>query len=299
MNNKLKKIIKKYKKIVDNELKKHLFNSVSPSAILKNAMNYAVFSGGKRLRPILVLASCKACGGNSKDALPVAAAVEMIHAYSLVHDDLPSMDNDDLRRGKPTTHKKFGEAFGILAGDALLTKAFEIISKNGKINRLNSDSDAKLVKLISQAAGMAGMIGGQAEDIISERVNNKANIKRVLRIHSGKTGALITACIQAGAICAGANKKKIDHLIDYGRCFGLAFQVMDDVLDVIGDKRKLGKKGSDKDNNKLTFPSIWGIEKSINFAKSKVAEAIQNLKIFGQEADQLRWLAEYVVERDH
>lgn len=296
MNIKLKKIIKKYRKIVDNELKKHLFNSVSPSAILKNAMNYAVFSGGKRLRPILVLASCKACGGNSKDALPAAAAVEMIHAYSLVHDDLPSMDNDDLRRGKLTTHKKFGEAFGILTGDALLTKAFEIISKNGRINRFKH---CDIIHLIAKASGMTGMVGGQAEDIISERINNKANIKQVLRIHSGKTGALITACIQAGAVCAGANKKKIDHLTAYGRCFGLAFQVMDDVLDVIGDKRKLGKKGSDKDNNKLTFPSIWGIEKSIRFAKSKVAEAVQNLKIFGTEADPLRWLAEYVVERDH
>ncbi|MFH1380210.1 MAG: polyprenyl synthetase family protein [bacterium] len=298
MNNKLKKYLNNNRKIIEREIKKHISGSASLSRVLKTAVTYSVFSRGKRLRPILVLSASRACDGNIYNALPVAATLELIHTYSLIHDDLPAMDDDDLRRGRPACHKKFGEAMAILAGDALLTKSFEILAKNGKLFRLKTRYYQDLIRVISTAAGMEGMVGGQAEDILSENNAGTHNLGLVLKIHSGKTAALLSACTEAGALCAGADTKKRTKLSRYGFLLGLGFQVMDDVLDRIGDKSELGKKGSDLDNNKLTFPSVIGIDKSVQFAKKKISEAIAELQTFGAQADPLRWIAEYVITRN-
>lgn len=290
------------RKMVEHALNQLMDTTNSNPEIIHESMRYSVFAGGKRLRPVLVLAGAEICGKNAKIALPTAAAMELIHTYSLVHDDLPAMDDDDLRRGRPTNHKVYGEAVAILAGDALLTKAFELIAENGKIKGVKPQRVPAVVALIAHGAGTFGMIGGQVMDIQMEggkwrKVDNQAAILH--SIHRHKTSALIRASLQAGATLAGASPKQLSALGEYGEKIGLAFQIADDILDVVADKKKLGKSGSDKKNMKLTYPAIYGLEASRHKAQVLVEEAKAALKPFKTKAQVLKQLANYIIERDH
>ena len=257
-------------------------------------MGYALTAGGKRVRPILAIASYEAAGGRSPagSILPVASSIELIHTYSLIHDDLPAMDNDDFRRNKPTTHKAFGEAEAILAGDALLTDAFNIISR----------ADAKpavLLKVIqelSYGSGPEGMVGGQSMDIMLE--GKKANKKQLSYIHAHKTGALIRASIRIGAIMANASPAKLGALTEYGEKIGLAFQVTDDILDVTCTMEEMGKPtGSDDAKGKNTYPSIFGLEEARKIAGKLVNDSLTTLKGFGKKAEPLEEIAKYILAR--
>ncbi len=265
-------------------------------------MRYSLFAGGKRLRPTLVLSAAECCGLNPRKALKTAASLEMIHTYSLIHDDLPAMDDDDLRRGKPTNHKVFGEAMAVLAGDALLTKAFESAAENAADLGLNGARTAELVRLVAFGAGAEGMVGGQVADLAAEglgRKMSKAAAARTLEaVHRRKTGALIIASLDAGAVLARAPQARRATLRRYGRCVGLAFQIADDVLDVVGDKKKLGKRGSDRENGKLTYASLYGVDAARGKARALVEAAHAHLKSFGTRASVLHELADYIIERD-
>ncbi|MFA5974839.1 MAG: polyprenyl synthetase family protein [Elusimicrobiota bacterium] len=297
------------RKLVEKALDHYMDKTISEPEIIHEAMRYSVFAGGKRLRPVLVLAAAECCGKKPEIALPTAAAMELIHTYSLVHDDLPAMDDDDLRRGRPTNHKVYGEAIAILAGDALLTKAFELISENAKIHSVRAQAVPAVVHLIAHGAGTFGMVGGQVLDIQMDggqwKKHNglprtQASVEQLLRsIHRLKTAALIRSSLQAGALLAGASPKQLSAFGDYGEKIGLAFQIADDVLDVVADKKKLGKSGSDAKNKKLTFPAIYGLEASRRKAQTLVEEAKAALKPFKRQAQILKQLANYIVERDH
>ncbi|MDE2290933.1 MAG: polyprenyl synthetase family protein [Elusimicrobia bacterium] len=273
---------------------------------LRRSMLYSLTAGGKRLRPALVLEAAACCGLERRRAALTACALEMIHTYSLIHDDLPAMDDDDLRRGKPTNHKVFGEAAAILAGDALLTLAFELAADNAAALRLPGRDAAELVRVIAAGAGWRGMVGGQMADLESESVKaaellngRRAWARRRLEyVHVHKTAALITASLEAGAVLARASSARRRALRDYGRSVGLAFQIADDVLDRVGDKAKLGKSGSDLANDKLTYPRLYGIEGSRRQAERLVARAHADLAPFGVRAGALHDLADYVVSRD-
>ncbi|TBR20867.1 polyprenyl synthetase family protein [bacterium] len=273
---------------------------------LRKSMLYSLMAGGKRLRPALVLEAAACCGLPRGKALGAACALEMIHTYSLIHDDLPAMDDDDLRRGKPTNHKVFGEAAAILAGDALLTLAFESAADNAAALRLPGRDAAELVRVIAAGAGWRGMVGGQMADLESEQAKASELLnggrakarKRLEYVHTHKTAALIVASLEAGAVLARAPKAKRAALREYGKDVGLAFQIADDVLDRVGDKAKLGKKGSDLANDKLTYPRLFGIEASRELALGYVARAHAALKPFGRRAAVLHELADYVVSRD-
>jgi geranylgeranyl diphosphate synthase type II len=270
-------------------------SNVQSDARLRAAMRHAVFGGGKRLRSQLVLEACGAVGGNVEQALASACALEMIHAYSLVHDDLPSMDDADTRRGRPSCHKAFGEAGAILAGDALLTLAFEVLSSD------NNDParQVRLIRLIAQSAGEAGMVGGQAVDIAwSDACIGDISGEQLLQMHARKTGALIRAGAEAGAIAGGGSEEQIVVLRDYGRHLGRAFQIADDVLDVVGDPALTGKASSDAANNKTTATALFGLEGAKQLARESRDAALRALESFGPEADSLRQLARYVVERE-
>ena len=263
--------------------------------VIHEAMAYSVFAGGKRFRPVLCMAACEAVCGNSAAALDAACALECIHTYSLVHDDLPGMDNDDYRRGKLTNHKVFGEGMAILAGDALLTYAFEILA-----NMADEKNSLQIVQIIQEAAkasGEAGMIGGQVVDILSEQ--KAPDIALLEYIHSHKTGALIAASVRIGAILGGADAKQLEALTVYAQQLGLAFQITDDILDVIGDAEKIGKPvGSDEKNQKATYPLLFGLEESKQMAKDAVDASIKALELFGDNADMLRALALYLLSRE-
>lgn len=264
---------------------------IHPS-IIHEAMNYSVFAGGKRLRPVLCMDSYGLFDDDFEKILPVACALECIHTYSLIHDDLPCMDDDDFRRGEPTCHKKFGEAIAVLAGDALLTEAFGLVS----------DFDCKnvvgdIVSELVSACGSRGLIGGQVMDILSE--NKQLDKKTLDYIHRHKTGKLIVVSVRLGAICAGAGEKDLDALTSYGESLGLAFQISDDLLDVLGDSANLGKQvGQDEKLNKLTYPSLYGIDGSKKRLKDTIDKAISSLEIFNEKACFLSDLAEYVGNRD-
>ncbi|MDE2490285.1 MAG: polyprenyl synthetase family protein [Elusimicrobia bacterium] len=269
---------------------------------LRKAMRYSLFAGGKRLRPTLVLEAAECCGLPPRKALKTAAALEMIHTYSLIHDDLPAMDDDDLRRGKPTNHKVFGEALAILAGDGLLTLAFEAAAANAADLKLPGRAAAELVRVIARGAGAEGMVGGQVADLAAEGLRrrlSKAAASRTLEaVHRRKTGALIVASLDAGAVLAGAAAPRREALRSYGECVGLAFQIADDVLDVVGDKKKLGKRGSDADNDKLTYASLYGIDGARAKARALVEMARAQLEPFGARAGVLHELADYIISRD-
>jgi geranylgeranyl diphosphate synthase type II len=260
----------------------------APTGLLE-AMRYSLLGGGKRLRPALALGAAELLTGDDAPAMPAACAIEMIHTYSLIHDDLPAMDDDDLRRGRPTLHKVYGEANAILAGDTLLTMAFDVAAEPG---------DARVVREIAQAAGVRGMAGGQYLDLASE--GRPATLDELRRIHASKTGALIRAAVRCGALLAGAEDGALRALTDYAEHIGLAFQIADDILDVIGDEAALGKPvGSDEANAKATYPSMLGLEESRRLADEAMRNALDALAGFGPEADAYRALARYIVQRDH
>ena len=270
-------------------------SDVQSDARLRAAMRHAIFGGGKRLRSQMVLEACGAVGGKTEEALAPACALEMIHAYSLVHDDLPAMDDADTRRGRPSCHKAYGEAQAILAGDALLTLAFEVLSSD------NNDParQVRLIRLIARAAGEAGMVGGQAVDIAwSDAGISDISGGQLLQMHARKTGALICASAEAGAIAGNGSEEQISALRDYGRHLGRAFQIADDVLDVVGDPALTGKASSDAANNKTTATALFGVEGAQTLARESRDAALHALESFGPEADSLRQLARYVVERE-
>ena len=297
----LKKYLNQKSIIIERALRKYL---PKDSSLLSRAMRYSVLAGGKRLRPILVLLGAEVCGAKStSDFLGAACAVEFIHAYSLIHDDLPAMDDDDLRRGKPTSHKKFGEAAAILAGDALLTDSFRLLAELSKNKRIKKENIISSISILSELAGYKGMVGGQAKDTIEAGNWNKKNIGRARQdleyIHLNKTAALIRASLLIGAILANGSKKHLAAFDKYAKNVGLAFQVADDILDITGDKKLLGKKGSDRDNKKLTYPALYGINRSRETANKLVNSAKSSLKMFGKRAVVLTELADYIVERQY
>jgi len=282
--------------IINKELKRYLQNNPEYPRIIWQAMRYSVFAGGKRLRPLLSLFTAKALGMDYKKALPFACALEMIHTYSLIHDDLPAMDNDDFRRGKLTSHKKFGEAIAILAGDALLNRAFEIMIENSLKNRGNYKNALNAIYEIANASGINGMISGQVMDIISE--NKNITKKAIGFLHSHKTGALIKASVVSIAKLFGADKKLLNLLNDFGIKIGLAFQIVDDILDEIGEEKKLGKKlKKDREKGKATYPKIYGLKKSILIAKNLILEAKKILSKIKGKTDGLNYIAEYIINQ--
>lgn len=263
--------------------------------VIYRAMRYGVLNGGKRLRPILTLAACEAVGGKPEIAMPTACAVEFIHSFSLVHDDLPALDNDDFRRGKPTSHKVFGEAIAILAGDALLAFAFETVTRRTK--GVPAEVVLEVARRIASAAGTGGMVAGQVVDMISE--GKKIEPETLEFMHRNKTGTLIEASVVCGGLVGGASADQLDALSRYGGKVGLAFQIADDILDIEGEQVRTGKTaGSDLRKQKATYPSLYGLEKSKELARQAIDEAIETLRDFGERADPLRALARFVVERE-
>ncbi len=289
------------RKRVDEQLKQVLPESSIISLKLAEAMTYSVFNGGKRVRPLLVYAANKTLGGQSHYADPVACAVELVHAYSLVHDDLPAMDDDDLRRGKPTCHKAFNEATAILAGDALQTLAFEALSDPYHFpDALLSDSSRlALLRELSVASGHSGMCGGQSMDLNS--VGQALNQQQLQLMHNHKTGALIRASVIMGALSTGhVSDQQLEALTTYANAIGLAFQVQDDILDVTADTETLGKQqGADDALHKPTYVSLMGLEEAKQFAENLCQEAVSALSLFDDQATPLRQLADYIVHRSH
>jgi geranylgeranyl diphosphate synthase type II len=264
---------------------------------LHKAMRYSVFAGGKRVRPILMLAACQAVGGDTENAIPAACAMEMIHTYSLIHDDLPAMDDDDFRRGNPTNHKVFGEAIAILAGDALLTEAFKVLSNPAFAASVSPASRLAVIQEIATCAGSYGMVGGQVVDMESEGKGD-IDLPIVQYIHTHKTGALIKASVVAGALLGGADQEKLAAITRYGEAAGLAFQIADDILDIEGTTEEIGKDaGSDQARGKATYPAVMGLVAAKEEAQLMMDEAFRALDIFGQEADPLREIATYIVKR--
>lgn len=274
---------------------------------LREAMSYSLLAPGKRLRPILVLLAARACGGNDDAAMPAACAIEMVHTYSLIHDDLPAMDDDDLRRGRPTCHKAFDEATAILAGDGLLTLAFETL-----VAGVKQQPAAACCAVLARAAGPCGMVGGQMDDVEEEhagdQISNGASARavpsssplaRLESIHRRKTGAMILAALQMGAVVASGTPEQIATLEAYGQRVGLAFQITDDLLDVQSSMSAMGKRvGKDAQRGKLTFPGLLGLDQSTSRARQLISEASEALEVFGEEADGLRSVAQFVLERN-
>jgi len=281
--------------LVDKALGRFLPKATVKPATLHKAMRYSLFAGGKRLRPILAIAAAEACGGTLDDALPHACAVECIHTYSLIHDDLPCMDDDDLRRGRPTNHKVFGEGVAVLAGDALLTIAFEILSHAAPTRRYDMTT---LIRELSTAAGSLWLIAGQVLDLEGE---GKPTSPRDLKfIHQSKTAALLTASIRLGAMSANAPEAKLQALTDFGQALGLAFQVIDDILDVTQTSEKLGKSaGKDVAARKATYPAVFGLERSRAEARRLTDAARAAVKPFGKKSAPLLALADYLLNRDY
>jgi len=291
----LKAYLQDRQKIVEEALQHYLPGEDNIPADIYKAVRYSVFNGGKRIRPILCLAAAEAVGGDLGPAIPVACALELIHSYSLIHDDLPAMDNDDFRRGKPTCHKVFGESIAILAGDALLTEAFVLLSHVEKV-RLSAERRLAVIQEIAKAAGICGMVGGQTLDVLSGK--SVSDEGALYEIHRRKTGALIVAAVKSGAIISNARKDKIQALAEYGINVGLAFQIADDILNVEGDRELMGKEtGSDAAHDKLTYPSLLGLD----LAKEKLAKYIDtaeaSLSGFDERARPLLVIARYIMER--
>jgi len=284
------------KTLVDKALQKFMPNPSGLASDVIRAMNYSLFAGGKRIRPILCIAGAEAVGGSADNVVPVACAIELIHTYSLIHDDLPVMDNDDFRRGKPTNHKVFGEAVALLAGDGLLTLAFNLMAGYGAEKEVDKKALLRVIDLIASAAGYKGMVGGQVVDITYEGKAPDANV--VEYIHRHKTAALIAASVTAGTILAGGNKDEEKSINRYGQQIGLAFQIADDILNIEGDKTVMGKGiGSDKERGKITYPSVFGTAESKTVQKELIKNAIDSLKRFDTRAEPLRDLARYIIKR--
>ena len=293
----LKEYLKEQCARVDAALDKYLPKETELPHSLHKAMRYSVFAGGKRVRPILMLAACQAVGGDTERAMPAACAMEMIHTYSLIHDDLPAMDDDDFRRGNPTNHKVFGEAIAILAGDALLTEAFKLTSDPRAAHGSDPAAQLAVIHEIATCAGSYGMVGGQVVDMESEG-SRDIDLPTVQYIHTHKTGALIKASVKAGAILGGADEKKLAAITRYGEAAGLAFQIADDILDIEGTTEEIGKDaGSDEARGKATYPAVMGLSAAKEEAQAMMDEALSALDIFGVEADPLREIAKYIVKR--
>jgi geranylgeranyl diphosphate synthase type II len=284
-------------RLIDSFLE-HYFKEKSEPALLQEAMMYSLFAGGKRLRPILALASYEACGGNAEEIVSYAATLELLHTYSLIHDDLPSMDNDDLRRGRPTNHKVYGEAIAILAGDALLTEAFKILSAPPRSDSIQHKNILKVIQEISAAAGVNGMVAGQVQDLLSE--SKQPDRKMLEFIHMHKTAALIRASVKIGPILYDSSRDVHTALTRYGNSVGLAFQIIDDILDIEGNPEDLGKPvGSDERINKMTYPRVYGMEQSREIARQLITDAVSSLGMFSSEADPLREIARYLLHRNN
>jgi geranylgeranyl diphosphate synthase type II len=293
----LKRYLSERCQLVDEALEKYLPGEDELPFLLHKAMRYSVFAGGKRVRPILMLAACDAVGGDIGEVMPAACAMEMIHTYSLIHDDLPAMDNDDFRRGVPTNHKVFGEATAILAGDALLTEAFALLSYQEPGGTLDLAKRLQVISEIARCAGSRGMIGGQVVDMESEG-KKEVNMATVQYIHTHKTGALIKASVRAGALLGNAGEDDENALIRYGEAVGLAFQIADDILDLEGTTEQIGKDaGSDLERGKATYPAVLGINESKMHASELVKDALDALSGFDEKADPLREIARYIVNR--
>lgn len=290
----IKNFIKTKAKEIDAHLVDFMPNEATNPELIHQAMLYSLNAGGKRIRPLLCILAAEAVGGKKEQVLPVACALEMIHTYSLIHDDLPAMDNDDYRRGKLTNHMVFGEAIAILAGDGLLTHAFAVMTDS----KAEPARILQVIQEIANAAGSLGMIGGQVADIESENLH--VDYATLEFIHTHKTGALFRASLRAGGILAGASEQQLSALTEFAEQLGLAFQITDDILDVIGDEEKLGKPiGSDEKNQKSTYPSIFGLDKSKKMAQEAVDKAVCSLGVFGKEAEPLRALAKYLLVREN
>lgn len=278
--------------MIDQHLDRYSqFDSECPET-LRDAIRYSLLAPGKRLRPLLALTAARMCGGEIEAAIPGACAVEMIHTYSLIHDDLPAMDDDDMRRGQPTCHVQFDEATAILAGDALIPRAFEILT--------TEISDPTIVaascRVLANAAGASKLVGGQVDDLANQFA--AADVELLQRIHNRKTGALLIASLQLGAISAKATPEQLASLEKYGKHLGLAFQIVDDLLDLNGDQAKMGKRTQkDSEQGKLTYPAVLGVAESEARAQQMAAVAIKSLELFGTGAEPLIFLAKYVVER--
>ncbi len=281
--------------VINEALDRYLPSDDSHPALLHRAMRYSIFAGGKRLRGALALAAAESLGRPQAPLLPAAAALEMIHTYSLIHDDLPAMDDDDLRRGKPTCHKVFGEAIAILAGDALLTLAFETLCRLIETG-FETGVVMTVVAEVAAAAGAGGLIGGQVVDLESE--GQAIDPGQLEYIHLHKTAALLRAAMRAGAILAGAGTRDLEAVTGYGLCFGLAFQVTDDILDITGDEALLGKPlQSDLAKRKATYPAMYGLEQARRIAEAQVNKALQSIACLGDRAAFLKAAAQYLLNR--
>lgn len=284
-------------KIIEEKLFSFLPNELVLEKNLVDSMRYSLMAGGKRVRPALVLEFAQLCGGDFKDAIPAAIAVECIHTYSLIHDDLPCMDDDDFRRGKPANHKVYGEDIALLAGDALQSMAFETLSSPDFVNAVGGYGAIQCVNILSKYCGAKGMVGGQVIDI--EHENKSAGIEIISEMDRKKTGALIKSACEMGCICGGGTKEQIKAAEKYGECIGLAFQVQDDILDVTSTGELLGKPvGSDLENNKSTYVSLLGIDKCREIVKEQTQEALEALKAFDGDSTALRELAIKLSERE-
>lgn len=285
----------RWAKRVEEELDRLVPESSEPPEIFE-IMRYSLFAGGKRLRPVLCMAGCEAVGGNPEFILPAACALECIHSYSLIHDDLPAMDDDDLRRGMPTSHKVYGEAAAILAGDGLQALAFELMANERMGAEVSPERHVKAIRMVADAAGATGMVGGQLLDIRANgRVSGVAHLEE---IHRRKTGALLRVSVCLGGLLGGGDKSQMEALHVYGEKIGLAFQIVDDILDVEGDEALMGKPtGSDEGLNKATYPALYGMETSKQLAQATCEEALGALAIFPKKAPELESLAHFIILR--
>jgi geranylgeranyl diphosphate synthase type II len=302
----IKQYLQEKKEIVDSALERYFPNPPAGAGEIKfetslyRAIRYSLFAGGKRIRPILSITAFEAAGGKGNGVLPFACALEMIHTYSLIHDDLPAIDNDDYRRGKLTCHKVFGEGIAILSGDALLTEAFKLMTQRSIFRNLPLDEGMVLdmVNEVAQAAGILGMVGGQVVDVESE--GKEVDLPTLQYIHTHKTGAMILASVHVGAKLGGVKGESLKAFTRYGERVGLAFQIADDILDVEGKASLLGKQtGSDLSKKKATYPSLLGVEESKRRARELVELAVNALSPFGPEADPLRGIAGFIIAREY
>ena len=290
----LNSYLKQQKTLVEKALDSSI--AIAKPQKIYEAMRYSLLAGGKRLRPILCLATCDLAGGTVEMAMPTACALEMIHTMSLIHDDLPAMDNDDFRRGKPTNHKVYGDDIAILAGDGLLAYAFEYVATQTK--NVTPENIIRVVACLGRTVGAAGLVGGQVLDLESEGKSD-VTAETLSFIHTHKTGALLEASVVSGAILANAPESDIDRLSKYAQNIGLAFQIIDDILDITATDEQLGKTaGKDLEAQKATYPSLWGLNKSRLKARELVDNAIAQLSIYGAKAEPLRAVANYIVTRD-
>lgn len=289
----LEDYLAKKKQLVEQALDESL--QIAKPEKIYEAMRYSLLAGGKRLRPILCLATCELMSGNIDSAIPTACALEMIHTMSLIHDDLPAMDNDDYRRGKLTNHKVYGEDIAILAGDGLLSHAFEYVAL--KTDNVSADKIVKVIGILGKAVGAEGLVGGQVMDLSAEG-NPDISAETLTSIHRRKTGALLEACVTSGAILAGAKEDDLNRLTIYAQNIGLAFQIIDDILDITATTEELGKTaGKDITAEKATYPKLWGIETSQLKAEELANQAIEQLAVYQEKALPLRAIAEFIVKR--